>query len=55
MHGGERAMRVNSVSMKNVVTGSKQGTGFIIVVISSGETCRLYDQSLIRYFRRRNL
>lgn len=49
------AVRVNSVPVMNVVTGPKQGTGFVIVVIPSGETYRLYGQPSVRYFRRRNL
>ena len=46
--GGGGAVRVNSVPVKNVVTGLKQGTGFVIVVIPSGETCRLYGQPSVR-------
>ena len=53
--GGGGAVRVNSVPVQNVVTGPKQGTGFVIVVIPSGETCRLYGQPSVRYFRRRKL
>ena len=55
IHGGGGAVRVNSVPVKNVVTGPNRGTGYVIVVIPSGETCRLYGKPSLRYFRRLDL
>lgn len=52
---GEKAVRANFVPINNVVMSPKQETGFVIVVITSDETCRLYGQPSVRYFRRRNL
>ena len=55
IHGGGGAVRVNSIPVKNIVTGLNGGTGFVIVVIPFGETCRLYGNPSLRYFRRRDL
>jgi len=52
IHGDGGAVRVYSSPMQNVVTGPKRGTGYIIVVIKSGETCRLFGTPSVRYFRR---
>jgi len=52
IHGAGGAVRVYSSPMQNVVTGTKRGSGYIIVVIQSGETCMFLGQPSVRYFRR---
>jgi hypothetical protein len=44
INDGEKTVRVNSVLVKNVVMSSKQETDFVIVIISSDDTCRLYGK-----------
>lgn len=53
-HGAAGAVRVFSNPVTNVVTGPIQGTGFVIVVIKSGEDCMLLGTPSVRYFRRRS-
>lgn len=53
-HGGGGAVRVFGDTIRNVVTGPNQAVGFIVVVVRSGETCRLFGNPSVRYFRRRN-
>lgn len=55
IHGDEGTVRVNSIPIKNIVTDSNRGIEFVIVVISFDEICRLYGNSSLRYFRRRDL
>lgn len=45
------AVRLDAVGMPNVVTGPNQ-SGFDIVVIRPGQTCRLFLTPTVRYFRR---
>ena len=52
--GGAGAVRVTGGNFKNVVTGPTRGTGFAIVVVASGENCRLFGNTSVRYFHRRN-
>lgn len=51
-HGGGGAVRVNGDAVRNVVTGPDENIGFDIVVIGTGETCRLFGTPTVRYFRR---
>jgi hypothetical protein len=53
-HGGGGAVRVHGNAVRNVVTGPDKDIGFDIVIIGTGETCRLFGTPTVRYFRRRN-
>ncbi|KAL8855457.1 MAG: hypothetical protein Q9178_007890 [Gyalolechia marmorata] len=44
---------VTSGTFENVVTGPKQGTGHVIIVLKSGKNCMFYGTPSVRYFRRR--
>ncbi len=46
------AVRVYSNPIKNIVSGPNQGTGFVIIVIGPGQTCRLFGTPSVRYFHR---
>ena len=46
------AVRVYSNPIKNIVSGPNQGTGFVIVVIEPGQTCRIFGTPSVRYFHR---
>lgn len=53
-HGPIGALRVFGEGVTNVVTGPTE-TGFVIVIIKPGESCRLLQTPSLRYFRRRNM
>jgi len=52
-HSADGAVRVFGKSIRNVVTGPKEGTGFVIVIVESVEECMLLGSPSVRYFRRR--
>jgi hypothetical protein len=54
IHGGGGAVRVFGNRVRNVVTGPDEITGFKIIILNSGETCRLLGSPTLRYFRRRD-
>lgn len=51
-NGGGGAVRVYGSTIRNVLTGPTEGAGFVIVIIRNDETCRLFGNPSVRYFRR---
>jgi hypothetical protein len=50
-HSADGAVRLNAPGMPNVVTGPDE-SGFDIVIIKPGQTCRFFGTPTVRYFRR---
>ncbi|KAI9793501.1 MAG: hypothetical protein M1816_007933 [Peltula sp. TS41687] len=46
---------VSGITSRNIMTGPKQGAGFVMIVIRTGRTCMFLGNPSVRYFRRRNL
>ncbi|OCK88825.1 uncharacterized protein K441DRAFT_586700, partial [Cenococcum geophilum 1.58] len=45
------AVRVFSDIIRNIVTGPKEPTSFIILIIRPSKSCRLFSSPTVRYFR----
>jgi len=52
IQSGAGAVRVFGDQVLNVRTGPNQRSGYVLVVIESGEDCRLFGSPSLRYFHR---
>lgn len=50
--GGVGAVYVHGNELDIVMTGPDRGTGWWLIILRQGQSCRFYGQPSVRYFRR---
>lgn len=50
--GGVGAVYVHGNELDIIMTGPDQGTGWWLIILRRGHSCRFYGQPSVRYFRR---
>lgn len=50
--GGVGAVYVHGKELDIVMTGPDRGTGWWLIILKQGQSCRFYGQPSVRYFRR---